>query len=404
MARISADLSAKSVAASCLPLLAWLALAGLTPAGAAEPYRIDAILPLTGSGSFLGQGEQKALEILEKQVNAEGGINGRPVSFDVQDDQTSTQVTVQLASKILRARPAVMVGPVLVAGCNAVAPLVKSGPVMYCLSAGYHPPVGSFGFYSYISTEDLYRVLLHYFQAKGWNKIAMITSTDASGQDAQKGIRAAMSDPANAALSLVADVTFNPTDVTVSAPVEKVRSAEPDVVVAWSTGTAIGNVFRAISDAGIKRPVVTTTANMTYAQMDKYKDFLPATLLFPASEWPPHGAEISLPAEVVARQKTFFTAFKNAGVKPDGPATYVWDSAMIVIDSLRALGPDATAEAIRDHISNLKGYAGINGMFDFTKTPQGGLDESDTVITRWDAGAQSWAIISDPGGKPVAGK
>jgi branched-chain amino acid transport system substrate-binding protein len=399
VSRYACPRTGKTLAAALGVALCWVGVAE-----AADPYRIDVILPLTGNGAFLGQGEQTALRILEKEVNADGGIRGQPVLFNIQDDGSSAQSAVQLSSQVLGSHPAVMLGPALVAGCNALVTLTKLGPVMYCVSAGFHPALGSFGFSTYISTEDLYRVLLRYSRGKGWNKLALITSTDATGQDAEKGIRAAMDDPESSALKLVADVTFNPTDVTVSAQVEKLRSANPDVVIAWTTGSAIGNVFKAMSNLELKIPVATTTANMTYAQMDQYKNFLPATLLFPASEWPPHGPEIQLPAEVVAKQEKFFAAFKQAGVKPDGPATYVWDPAMILIDSLKALGPDATATAVRDYINRLAAYPGINGTYNYIKTPQRGLDQTDTVVTQWDPKVGGWSIVSEPGGKPATGK
>ncbi|MCL6564780.1 MAG: hypothetical protein K6U87_17425, partial [Firmicutes bacterium] len=38
---------------------------------------IPVLLPLTGGGAFLGQKEQQALEILQTEVNQQGGVDGR---------------------------------------------------------------------------------------------------------------------------------------------------------------------------------------------------------------------------------------------------------------------------------------------------------------------------------------
>ena len=62
--------------------------AAAPPAEAADPYNINAILPLTGGAAFLGKGEQQALQIAEKFVNKTGGIKGRPLEFVFHDDQT----------------------------------------------------------------------------------------------------------------------------------------------------------------------------------------------------------------------------------------------------------------------------------------------------------------------------
>src|SRR5207248_3987388 len=73
----------------------------LGAADAAEPYEINAILPLSGGGSFLGKAEQKSLELAAALANRGGGINGRPLQFVFHDDQSSPQTAVQLATQIV---------------------------------------------------------------------------------------------------------------------------------------------------------------------------------------------------------------------------------------------------------------------------------------------------------------
>src|ERR1700733_13174705 len=167
-------------------LLAALALvAALSGASlAAEPYPIHVMVPLTGNAAFLGQGEQDAFVIAERVVNESGGIRGRPVKFIYHDDQGSPQVAVQLANDILSSKPAVLIGPSLVPGCRAIAPLLKNGPVDYCLSPGFHPDEGSFVLSSYASTIDQTLVQVRYLRLKNLKRLALIVSTDATGQDA----------------------------------------------------------------------------------------------------------------------------------------------------------------------------------------------------------------------------
>jgi len=43
---------------------------------AAQPVTIPVVLPLTGGAAFLGQGERTALQLVEKVVNANGGVSG----------------------------------------------------------------------------------------------------------------------------------------------------------------------------------------------------------------------------------------------------------------------------------------------------------------------------------------
>ena len=131
-----------------------------TPAAAADDYEINVVLPLTGGASFLGKAEQQGLQIAETFVNGDGGIQGRKLKFVFHDDQSQAQTAVQLASQIVATHPAVVIGSAIVAMCNAMAPLMREGPVMYCLSPGIHPEKGDFVFTSNVSTVDLASALM----------------------------------------------------------------------------------------------------------------------------------------------------------------------------------------------------------------------------------------------------
>src|SRR5262245_26126982 len=125
----------RSTAAQAFGLAALLAAMPLA-AHAADPYDLHVVLPLSGGGSFVGQGQHDSLEALAATVNKAGGISGRPVHFIYHDDQTSPQVAVQLTNEVLGTHPIVVLGSSLVAMCRAMAPLMKNGPVLYCLSPG----------------------------------------------------------------------------------------------------------------------------------------------------------------------------------------------------------------------------------------------------------------------------
>ncbi len=369
-------------------------------ARAAEPFDIHVVLPLTGAAAFLGTSEQAALQRAEPVLSRDGGIGGRAVRFVFHDDQTSPQVAVQLANQINAGKPAIVLGSATVAMCNAMAPLYRRGPVLFCLSPGIYPAPGSFTFSSSNSTRDLASALLRYFAARGLTRIAVITSTDASGQDAQRQLREVVADPANKAITVVNETSFNPTDVSASAQIQRIKGSAPQVVIAWSTGSAIGTVFKAIQDAGISVPVATTDGNMTYATMKQFADVLPAELYIPSPEWPKTDRD-ETPPPVKAAKELFFSAFEGSGTSPDAASSFAWDPALLAVAALRAIGPDATPEQVRDRLSKLTGFAGVNGIYDFPKVPQRGLDDSNVVVTRWDRTAKQWQIVSHPRGQPL---
>jgi branched-chain amino acid transport system substrate-binding protein len=377
-------------------LSAMLALTALP----AEAYEIDVVLPLTGSGAFLGQGERQSLQLVQKSANSSGGLMGEELNFVFHDDQSSPQVGVQLANEIVAKRPAVLLGSSLVAICRAIVPLMKVGPVQYCFSPGLHPDAGSFAFTASVSTLDLADAVIRYFRLKGWTRLAIMVSSDATGQDAEDGLKQVLARPENQAMQVVTTQHFNINDVSVSAQIENVKGANPQAFIAWSTGSPIATIFRAMLQGGLDVPTATTDGNMTYAQMTQYADFLPRQLYIPSGEYAAPDAAF-LPAAVREQNDTLYKLYAGIGQKPDEPAELAWEPGMLVVHALRTLGIGATAEQIRDFFVHLKGYAGVDGVYDFEKVPQRGLDVSNAVVTLWNKDAKTWEVVSKPAGEPL---
>jgi len=383
--------------------LAACALAlGTVGARAADPYKIHVILPLTGGAAFLGQGEQTALKLFEKLVNEEHGINGQPISFVYHDDQTNPQTTVQIANGILPEKPAVVLGSSIVAMCRAMAPLLKQGPFDYCLSPGVHPEPGSFQYSTSADTHALIDALVRYFRLRGLTRIAFMSSTDASGQDAERGFNEVLKLPENAGIKAVERQRFNPTDVSVTAQIERIKAANPQAFIAWTTGAPIATVFKGVLQAGLDVPFATTNGNQTYAQMRQYKDFLPKQLFIPTSVFLPHDGMFKLDAQVEEAQQKFYAAFKAANVKPDNMSALAWDPANLVIGALRKLGANATAQQVKAYLDSQTNVPGINGIYDFKAVPQRGLTAKNALVSRWDPAADTWTVVSQPTGTPLS--
>ena len=391
----------------CAAALALVAVLAAPPVRAADPpYDINVILSLSGSAAFLAASEQQAIQIAEKVINRDGGIKGRPVRFVFHDDQSTPQVTVQLINQIMNQspKPPVVLGSSVIAECNAMLPIVEAaqGPVVYCISPSFSPPAGSYGFSGTVHTRDLQKAQMTYFRLKGWKRIALITSTDSTGQDAEQGVVAAAKLPENKDIELVEQAHFTPTDVSVTAQVEHIRSARPQAIIGWSTGTPIATVLRAVKQVGIDDiPFATTNGNQIFAQMAQYQSFLPKNFYIPSGAWPELPAGMQVDARVAKAHKDFFDGFAAAGARPDGASSLPWDLTMLVVDSLRKLGTDITAQQLRDHIAHVKDYAGILGIYDFEKTPQRGLDFSNAVVTLWNGDRKSFDMVSAPGGAPL---
>jgi branched-chain amino acid transport system substrate-binding protein len=373
---------------------------GLALAGADAPaLEIHAILPLTGPASFLGQGEAATLRAVEAVVNRQGGVKGRPIRFAVQDDTSSPQVAVVLLNQLIADKVNVVLGSSLTSVCGAMLPIVKDGPVVYCMSNGVHPPPGSFMFTSAMWTKDMIVADVRYLRERGWTKIAMITSTDATGQDAERSLDEAFARPENKAVKVVAREHFNTTDVSVAAQMARIRAAAPDALIAWSTGTPAATLFRGEQEAGLDLPTLTTAGNLTYVQMKQYGQILPKELYF--AGLPEFAPESVSSKGIKAAVSTYLASLGEIGIKPDYGQASMWDPAMLIVAALRAAGPEATPAQIRDYLDRLAGWTGADGVYDFKALPQRGLDDGNVIVIRWDPGKATWVGVSRPGGMPL---
>jgi branched-chain amino acid transport system substrate-binding protein len=383
--------------------VAAMLVAGPAMVPAAEPYEINALLPLTGSAAFIGHDASVALGMIEGIVNRTGGIKGRPIKFVVADEQSTPALAVQLANGIIAKGAPVIIGPILVSECSAIVPLITNGPVLYCVSPGLHPAEGSYAFSSQASTTDYIVAAVRFLRLRGLTKVAMVTSIDASGQDGERGFDAALALPENKdAMAVVDREHFNVTDVNVDAQLTRVKASGAQVAILWTSGTPFGTVLRAAYETGVGIPLLTTSANFNYAQLTSYASFMPTNLYMTVPSYAAADQITNAPTKRVVA--AYLDTFKAAGIRPVQGQAAIWDPAMIVIDALRHLGTAATAAQIRDYIANLHDWVGINGEYDFRKIPQRGVGLDAVYMSRWDPAKTVMVGASHAGGVPVAGR
>lgn len=358
-----------------------------------ESYEVNAILPMTGAAAFLGGSEQKALHALETLTNANGGIHGRPLRFTILDDQTNPQVAVQLENGLNAKHVPVILGPGSSATCAAITPITADGPASYCLSPAIHPAKGSYQFSASVGTADLLALFVRYFRLNGWTRFAVLDATDATGQDFDRLIDPTLAAPENKAVTLTGHEHFAPGDVSVQAQVVRLASEKPQAIVVWTTGTGLGTALRAIHDVGLTVPVLTVAGNMVAAQLQQYASFMPTQLLFTGVM--SAGTTAGRPSDAMTR---YLNALKAAGAAPDFGTNIAWDPATLIVEALRALPPNPSADQVRDWIEALHGWQGIDGAYDFRDGNQRGIGQNATVVFRWDAPTNSFIGMSRPGG------
>src|SRR5215469_16945289 len=345
-------------AAACGLVLAAAATMGFAPSShAAGSYDINVVMPLTGGAAFVGQGQKDALLALEEEVNKTGGIRGAKLHFVFHDEQTGPQVAVQLTTELLISKPAVILGSSLVGECLAMAPLMANGPVQYCLSPAIHPKPGSWTFSTSASSVDQIAAVMRYYRLKGWTKVA--------------------------------------------AQIARIKESGAQAMIAWVTGAPAATVFKGMVQAGLDIPVAPTSGNQTFAAMSQWESFLPKQLILASALFPEHDGVLTLDPRMEKAQHDMYAILKERNLKADNMVATSWDAGLIVAAGLQKLGTNATAEQLKDYISNLTDFAGVDGIYDFEKYPQRGLGPQSSTVTTYDAQKKAWTWLSKPGGEPL---
>src|ERR1700719_1029684 len=120
-------------------LLASLAFAAaIAPAMAADPIRIGVPVGLSGANSVVAPSVVQSAELAVEEINAKGGVLGRPLALDVADD-ASGAAGAQKAfdSLVYQKKVNVLISMETSAARNAALPIVSKGKVPYIYTSFY---------------------------------------------------------------------------------------------------------------------------------------------------------------------------------------------------------------------------------------------------------------------------
>jgi branched-chain amino acid transport system substrate-binding protein len=106
-----------------------------TAFGAAKPYKIGSLQPLSGAAAAGGITALVGLQMAVDRINASGGINGRPVELVVADDESKPDVARRKAEKlVVEDEVDVQVGGFLSNICLACMPVWEEAKIVNMIS------------------------------------------------------------------------------------------------------------------------------------------------------------------------------------------------------------------------------------------------------------------------------
>lgn len=229
-------------------------------ARAADPIRIGFGMALTGGLAPNGKAALLAMQIWEEEVNAKGGILGRPVKLVYYDDQSNPSTVPGIYTKLLDVDKVDMV----ISGyaTNMIAPAM---PVIMQHRRTFLGLLGlavntEFNYPNYFSIGPTGGPKPKQSFSKGFFEVAMAQAPKPStlaivGADAEfphNAIDGARELAKEAGLKIVYDKSYPPTTSDFSPIVRAIQATNPDLVFVASYPPDTVGMIRAASEIGLK--------------------------------------------------------------------------------------------------------------------------------------------------------
>ena len=245
-------------------LLAAVLLACAAPATrAAEPITIGLSIELTGPLAVVGKTGLLAMQIWAEDVNARGGLLGRPVKLVFYDDQSNPSLVPGIYTKLIDIDKVDLL--VSSYGTNLVVPalpvVIQNNRVFFGLFA--LAANSKFHYPKYFSMLVFGPDAVKTF-SKGYFELAMaqtpkpqtvaIVAADAEfSRTASDGAR---ENAKAAGLKIVYDRTYPPTTVDYTPVVRAVQAANPEIVYVASYPPDTVGIIHAVTELGLKTNIL----------------------------------------------------------------------------------------------------------------------------------------------------
>jgi branched-chain amino acid transport system substrate-binding protein len=142
------------------------------------PISIGVIAPMSGPGAALGEFAKNVVDITVEKINAEGGVNGQPITLVYEDDQCDPAKSVSAMQKLINVdHVKIVLETTCSSGVISSVPIATQNGVFVFSSfatSGNLKNISPLFARTIPSEVGLSEALANYSISKGWKKIAVI--------------------------------------------------------------------------------------------------------------------------------------------------------------------------------------------------------------------------------------
>ncbi len=336
-------------------------------APAANAIMIGEYGSLTGDKSTFGHSTDNGVELAVKGINAGGGVNGRPLAVDVQDDAGTPDGASSVVKKIITSdKPTAVIGEVASTLSIQAAPICNAAKVPMISPSSTNPKVTQLGPY-------VFRVcFIDPFQGTAAAKFALGTLhakkaailTDA-GNDYSIGLTKFFTQSfTQGGGQVVVSQNYGKDDVDFTSQLTQIKADAPDVLYVPGYYGQVGPIAKQARAIGLTVPLLGGDGWDSPKLVEGAGG--PGAAL-EGSYFTNHSS-MSNPDPGIQK---FVSAYKAAygGQQPDSLAALGYDSIGVLADAMKRAGAPAGGDysslayhaKLRDALAATKGYKGITG-------------------------------------------
>ena len=321
-----------------------------------DTIKIGLAAPLSGDSAEYGDAFKKGAELAVKQVNDEGGIDGKKVELVVQDDKGDPKEAVNVANKFANNKSILaVVGHFNSSATLAAAPIYNKNKMVEISPSSSSPNVTDAGKYTFrVITTDAFQgeFVTKWIAEEGYKKAAIVYEQTDFGVGLSNVFQKSAQDNGISVVANEAYVAGQTKDF--SSILTKIKAEKPDVLFVGGLYNEGALIAKQAKQLGLAVQIVGVDSFYSDALIklggDAVEGVMTLGFFNPNSE--------------NEKTKQFVEAFRAAySEEPGTYAAYTYDATSIVLEAIKQNG--AEREKIEEFIAPLKGFQGATGIHDF---------------------------------------
>ncbi len=219
---------------------------------------LGAALSLSKAAKVYGDSQSNAIKMAMDEINAMGGINGKQLTIDIQDDASDPTQAATVYQKFINDKVIAIIGPTLSNSAQTADPLAQQAqiPVLAVSNtAGGIVDIGDYIFRDSLSEAQVIPNTIKVAKAKlNLSKVALIYGDDdAFTKSGYTVFKKALSDNG---IRITTEQTFKKGDASFSAQITAIKGTSPDAIVASALLNEGEGVVKEARSQGLTIPII----------------------------------------------------------------------------------------------------------------------------------------------------